>query len=205
MNKIFKIVSIFALLLAFTIAGLYFGYLFTNSTGNLLSTNISKGNVEIVEKTPLKETKSLISENKIDEEEKEEKEYTIKEDTKIIYNYKNPIDNTIVEEVKLPTKAMIGLNQEVFNKTLNEFDIVDFNENTIILEKNINFPSVYEVGNSNGYVAIFYYDDNNEKQLKQQTHTLIATLPEYDQKLINNGINVSNEIQLVSILDDYEN
>ncbi len=201
MKKIFKFISIFGVLLAFTVVGLYSGYLYTNSKEKNVSNNILKS-IENEENESDEIATTISPQN--DKSEMKEKENIIKKDTKIIYNYKDPENNNIYNETIEPTKAMIGLNKEVFNKTLEEFTIVEFNEKEVILEKTVIKPTVYEVGNLNGKVAVYYYDEENEKKLKQETLTLISTLPEYDQKLINSGIQVSNEIQLISILDDYE-
>lgn len=99
---------------------------------------------------------------------------------------------------------MIGLTEEEFSKTIEDVKILSFTDELVVLEKDLyKKQDSYIIGEKDGYIAVFYKDENDNITLKNETKILIQNLPEEDKKLLQNGINAKNDTELIRIIEDY--
>ena len=61
----------------------------------------------------------------------------------------------------------------------------------------------YIVGVKNGYVAVFYEEEQNGVSLKEQTNIPVSSLDEEEQKRLAEGILVVGKDRLAQVLQDY--
>jgi len=59
----------------------------------------------------------------------------------------------------------------------------------------------YVLGESNGFVAVFYY---NQLDVKEMTRTPTSSLTDSEFKRLSEGVNIYTDEQLVRILQDYD-
>ncbi len=131
------------------------------------------------------------------------KEIRITENTDIQYNYKE--DGIIVDTVtKKASNSLINMTKTDLVNALQDVIVVEFSENLVVLDKEIApNKSSYIVGNNNGYVSIFYRDSDDKISLLNQTHILIDPLPDQDKKMLDEGINAKDNVELTKIIEDY--
>lgn len=130
-------------------------------------------------------------------------EIIITPNTTIQYNYKTDgvITKTLTEKA---STSLVNLNQEQLENTLNDVKVSQFSPELVILEKSEkeSLPS-YIVGNNNGFVSIFYKDENDTITLYDQTRISIETLPTQDKKMLEKGITAKDDAELAKIIEDY--
>lgn len=99
---------------------------------------------------------------------------------------------------------MIGLSEDEFIKTMEDVKVISFSSDLVVLEKDLYKKNdSYIIGEKDGYIAVFYKDENDNITLKNETKILIQNLPEEDKKLLQNGINAKNDNELIRIIEDY--
>jgi len=143
--------------------------------------------------------------NKPENYEENKKTDKTSENTKMIYEYYYSQDGiTRRKEKELPPE-LINKNREIIENVFDEWSIVTFNNNEIVLRKEIcdSETTDYIIKDYNGVIAVFY-DVDNEEKLKELTKTPVSTLPENEQKLIKTGISITGNKNLLKILQDYE-
>ena len=57
---------------------------------------------------------------------------------------------------------------------------------------------------NNGYIAIYYLDEQGNETLKETTSIVMQYLPETDIERLKQGIHVVGDEQLNATLEDYE-
>ncbi len=127
------------------------------------------------------------------------------ENTKMIYEYYYTQDGITRRKEKNLPPELINKNRELIENVFDEWSIVTFNNDEIVLRKEI-FDSEttnYILKDYNGLIAVFYEVDGDEK-LKELTKTPVNTLPESEQELIKTGISITGNKNLLKILQDYE-
>ncbi len=141
---------------------------------------------------------------KVDTQNKDIREFArITPDTTIQYNYKKngEVTKTLTEKA---SDSIINLTEEELKNTLNDVKVVDFSKDLVILEKNSdNKKSSYIVGSNNGFVSIFYKDEDENITLYNETDIIVDTLPEQDKKLLEKGISAKDNAELIKIIEDY--
>lgn len=101
-----------------------------------------------------------------------------------MFNISNNTENIIDE----PDDLITVNNIENSNNLNNNYEIEEVTDNT------------YEIKEYNGRVAVF--SQNNSEPVKM-THIMTKELPEFDQKLLSNGIKIYSDSELRNILEDY--
>ena len=101
-----------------------------------------------------------------------------------MFNISNNTENIIDE----PDDLITVNNIENSNNLNNNYEIEKVTDNT------------YEIKEYNGRVAVF--SQNNSEPVKT-THIMTKELPEFDQKLLANGIKIYSDSELRNILEDY--
>ena len=103
----------------------------------------------------------------------------------LIYIFNNNYTENIIDE----SDDLITVNNiENSNNSNNNYEIEKTTDNT------------YEIKEYNGRVAVF--SQNNSEPVKM-THIMTKELPEFDQKLLSNGIKIYSDSELRNILEDY--
>lgn len=179
--------------------GLYSGYYFYNKEISLSEdkehsdSNISYNVQAAPKKTGLENYAGSINSEKTSK------------DTKMIYEYRYSQDGITRRKEKSLPPELINKSRSVIENVFDEWNIVAFSNEEIVLRKDITDSDVtdYVIKDYNGIVTVFYNVDNEEK-LKEYTNTYTSSLPEDEQNLLKNGIKIKGNKNLLKILQDYE-
>ncbi|MCI8804490.1 MAG: hypothetical protein HFE59_01085 [Clostridiales bacterium] len=127
------------------------------------------------------------------------------ENTKMIYEYYYTQDGITRRKEKNLPPELINKNREIIENVFDEWSIVTFNNDEIILRKEIydSETTNYILKDYKGLIAVFY-DVDDEEKLKELTKTPVDTLPENERQLIKTGISITGNKNLLKILQDYE-
>ena len=127
------------------------------------------------------------------------------ENTKMIYEYYYTQDGITRRKEKNLPPELINKNREIIENVFDEWSIVTFNNDEIILRKEIydSETTNYILKDYKGLIAVFY-DVDDEEKLKELTKTPVDTLPENECQLIKTGISITGNKNLLKILQDYE-
>lgn len=152
------------------------------------------------------ETPENIIKESIEKEVNSQNKNVINENTKIVYEYYYKEDDYTEYIEDTPSYFLIGLTREQLENKLKDWQIKSFSEEEVVMQKIIQNAKTlkYIITEYEGYVAVFYIDNQNTKILKYITKTPILSLSEEEQKNIKNGIEIEGEEKLISILQDYE-
>ncbi|WP_341877012.1 BofC C-terminal domain-containing protein [Defluviitalea saccharophila] len=125
--------------------------------------------------------------------------------TQMVYQYYYEEDGKIVEETIEPPYFLIDLTRDELQEKYSDWQISYFSDQKVIMKKNIASKSPYHfvVGVYNGYIAIFYNNEEGELEIKEITETPISSLPIEEQNKLKEGIKVYGEEALIRILQDY--
>jgi len=186
------------------LTGLASGYYFYNEEINseknkpLLQNNIAKN----IQGSANNRYNTINSQEKQDTESQKQK---TNENTKMIYEYYYKGDGTTkVQEEALPP-SLVNKSREAIENAFNEWSVVTFNTDQIVLRKDIDGTSAvnYILKEYDGFVAVFY-DKGEKQELMELTNTPISSLPEEEQILLKEGIYITGNKNLLKILQDYE-
>lgn len=134
---------------------------------------------------------------------------TIDCETQLIYKTLYTQCDDVKEDMQRPTPDLIGLNKDGFEEYLikNQLDweIESFSKERVVLLKQINkvCPDHYLVSVNGGYIAIYKYNEDSEKELIKQTDIPINILPIVDQEKLQKGILVNTKDEVNQLLEDY--
>ncbi|NLM13003.1 MAG: hypothetical protein GX209_04575 [Epulopiscium sp.] len=125
--------------------------------------------------------------------------------TQMVYQYYYEEDGKTVEETIEPPYFLIGLTRDELQEKYSDWQISYFSDQKVVMKKNIASKSPYHfvVGVYNGYIAIFYNNEEGELEIKEITETPISSLPIEEQNKLKEGIKVYGEEALIRILEDY--
>lgn len=110
---------------------------------------------------------------------------------------------------KTASKEIIGLSEtefkEYMKKNYSKFKLLSFKSEEINLLKEINSycDKHYEIGEDNGYIVIYKYDENGNKNLVEKTQSSISSLPSVDQEQIKSGLILNSLDELNERLEDF--
>lgn len=133
------------------------------------------------------------------------KEEKITPSTKMVYRY-NFADDGVTEEVEEePSYFLIDLTLSDLLKYYSTWDIVSFSSKEVVMEKTIYGPSMqrYVVGEKDGYIAVFYEQEQNGVNLKEITSIPVDALSEEERLRLTQGIKVIGKDSLARVLEDY--
>ncbi len=195
--KMKTIVSIFVVCIIVFSVTAYSAYVLATKDERL-STNISDVQKISVEKSNNEQQKK-------ENEEEVEKDYKTTYDTNLIFNHKY-IDDGHEEIVEKPLNAsMKGLTINELKKIYSDWNITAYDDENIYLEKNFNTVdnSKYTIGIKDGYVTVFE-NKSGQLHLYMSTKKSINNLYDNDLMLLNKGIKVFSDGELLKILEDFE-
>ena len=129
----------------------------------------------------------------------------ISEKTKMIYQYFYSKDKVTKEHAEMAPVFLQGLHLEELQSVYRDWQVVLFSPEKVILRCKIDGLSseIYILGESEGFLAVFYEDAQKGIHLKEKTSLPISTLPEVEAKEIENGVRIVGEENLAKILADY--
>lgn len=146
--------------------------------------------------------------NVIDEEKTaSEDNFVLNEHYKINYVTLFTIcGHKINRTINLPS-IFIGLNEEEFMEKNTGWSLAGINDNIITLTKDIetHCPRHFIIGIEDEYIAIYTYNENGEKLLKEKTDINIDTLTPEDQIILQSGIVADTEDDMEQKLEGFSN
>ena len=112
----------------------------------------------------------------------------------------------IERTINLPSVFM-GLSEEEFMEKNTGWSLAGINDNIITLTKDIetHCPRHFIIGIEDEYIAIYSYNDNGEKILKEKTDININTLTPEDQIILQSGIVADTEDDMEQKLEGFSN
>lgn len=134
---------------------------------------------------------------------------TINNETQLIYKTLYAQCEDTIEEIQNATSELIGLNEDGFKEYLTEnqldWEIESFSKERIVLSKQVDTicPNYYLVSVNNGCIAIYRYDENNNRRLIEQTDIPINILPIIDQEKLQKGVLLETMDEVNRLLEDY--
>ena len=137
--------------------------------------------------------------------------YTLQEkqvigaDTKMIYQYFYSRDKTVKEQIEQAPIFLQGLDMEQLKSVYTGWQILFFSPEKVILRCKIEGLSseTYILGESEGFLAVFYEDTEKNIRLKEKTELPISALPEGEAMQLREGIHVTGEENLAKLLGDF--
>lgn len=125
--------------------------------------------------------------------------------TKIVYQYFYTKDKVIKEEHEPAPVFLQGIDIDQLKSIYDDWQIVFFSPEKVILKYKIDGLSseIYILGESEGYLTVFYEDPQKKLHLKEKTELPVASLPDEEAEKIREGIKVIGENNLAKLLADY--
>ena len=115
-----------------------------------------------------------------------------------------------VETTENPvSKDIIGLSEaefkEYMKKNYSKFKLLSFKSKEINLLKEIDSycDKHYEIGEDNGYIIIYKYDEKGNKNIVEKTEFSTTALPSIDQEQIKSGLILNSLEELNERLEDF--
>ncbi|MEA4963525.1 BofC C-terminal domain-containing protein [Lutispora sp.] len=136
-----------------------------------------------------------------------EEDFVLNEHHKINYVTSFTICGHKIEKtINLPP-AFTGLSEEEFMKNNTGWSLAGIDEDFITLTKDIETycPRHFIIGIEGEYIAIYVYNDNGEKILKEKTDIIIDTLTPEDQIMLQSGIVADTEDDMEQKLEGFSN
>ncbi len=133
------------------------------------------------------------------------KENTIAQDGTLIYQYYYTKDHTLKEQQEETPNFLVGLTREQLESIYPNWQLILFSPNKVILRCKIEKVSdeVYFLAVYDGYVTLFYENEDMKLEMKEKTEIPISVLPEREQKQLQTGIYVYGEEDLIKLLSDF--
>lgn len=207
MNKILNIVlTVFICIGVLVFCG-YYGYRYFSVPSNKVSPyenteRLNSGKIKADALDAVSEAADFQNLPDIEDEKKGEK---IEPATKMVYEYYYTKDSTTQRAEEEPPYYMIGKTKEEMEAIFDEWEIVSFSKDAVVMRKSIDAGSAqsYIVGVQDGFVAVFYTEAMDGAKIKEVTDTPISALPKEDQKKLLEGISISGDDALIRLLEDY--
>ena len=129
----------------------------------------------------------------------------ISEKTKMIYQYFYSKDKVTKEHTEMAPVFLQGLHLDELQSVYHDWQVVLFSPEKVILRCKIEGLSseIYILGESDGFLSVFYEDAQKGIHLKEKTDLPLTALPEEEAEQIRSGVRVFGEENLAKILADY--
>ncbi len=110
-----------------------------------------------------------------------------------------------MERKGIPRANEIGMNEIAFAACYTEWLLESFSKEAAIFKRSLNTycPHHYIIGIYGGNIAIFVYNQDGEKILKEETDISISSLPPEDQALLQQGIVAGSEEELYMKIEGF--
>ena len=126
-------------------------------------------------------------------------------DTKMIYQYFYSRDKVVKEQIEQAPIFLQGLDMDQLKSVYTGWQILFFSPEKVILRCKIEGLSseTYILGESDGFLAVFYEDTEKHIRLKEKTELPISALPEGEAMQLQEGIRVTGEENVAKLLSDF--
>lgn len=207
--------KVFPLIISFLILALVFGSIgfvvaYYKYSGQIAKEKLERQkDQELLQALIKAQEDSLYNINKNNETTVTNYNDIINNETQLIYKTLYTQCEDIIEEKQKPTSELIGLNKDGFKEYLTknqlDWEIESFSKEKVVLLKQVNktCPNHYLVSVNKGYIAIYRYDEDSNKELIEQTDISINILPTIDQEKLQKGILVDTRKEVNELLEDY--
>ncbi|MGE4213565.1 MAG: BofC C-terminal domain-containing protein [Anaerotignaceae bacterium] len=125
--------------------------------------------------------------------------------TKMVYQYYYTEDGVTEVQEDIPPYFMLDLTLSEISKYYTTWDIVSFSPKEVVMRKTIVGASQqrYVVGQKDGYVAVYYEEEQEGISLKELTGIPVDGLSEDEKLRLNQGIKVMGNEALARTLENY--
>ncbi|MDD3571092.1 MAG: BofC C-terminal domain-containing protein [Lachnospiraceae bacterium] len=125
--------------------------------------------------------------------------------TKMVYQYYYTEDGVTEVQEDVPPYFMLDLTLSDVSKYYTAWDIVSFSPKEVVLRKTIEGESQqrYVVGQKDGYVAVYYEEEQDGVSLKEITGISVDGLSEDEKIRLNQGIKIVGDEALARTLENY--
>ncbi|NLJ88478.1 MAG: hypothetical protein GX327_06845 [Epulopiscium sp.] len=125
--------------------------------------------------------------------------------TLLIYQYYDEKSNKTIEEKEKVPYFLIDLTKDEVQEIYYDWQVSSFSSEKVVLKKSIftKNNSQYVLGVHDGFVAIFYNNEEDVTKVKEVTETPISSLPPEERNKLEKGIKVYSEDELIRMLEDY--
>ncbi|SHJ87920.1 hypothetical protein [Tepidibacter formicigenes] len=138
-----------------------------------------------------------------------ENEVILKKDSKLKFTIKyTKCEHVNVKEEKVPD-AVVGFNEKKLKEYIKfnypDWRLISFSEKGVELVKEIDSycDKHYEMIEENGYIIIYKYDENGNKNLVEKTEFTVTSLPSIDQEQIKAGLVLDSLEEVNQRLEDF--
>ena len=130
---------------------------------------------------------------------------TINESTKMVYQYYYKDEGTMEESQEVPPYFLLGFDFNDMLEYYPDWQIVSFSGEEVVMRKIVDEKkeNSFIITQKDGYIAVYYEDENKGEILYQITETPISVLTQEEQVRLNDGIIVKGEYELTKILAEY--
>lgn len=198
-NKNMLVAFLLLLVLGFT-----FGYYFTDILDR-------KSQIDMQSNVQQKTTNpELIEEGKDTPTNIDSEDIVITSDTRIVFktNYLKSKDED--KEIFMPDKDLLGLNQNELKDYYKEWEIISFNSEEIVLERNIESysPKHFKVGvaqnNGEACIAVYNYDKEGQELVDYISDTPISILNQNEREKFIEGMIFDDIEDVYRMLENYD-
>ena len=130
---------------------------------------------------------------------------TINESTKMVYQYYYKDEGKMEESEEVPPYFLLGFDFNDMLEYYPDWQIVSFSGEEVVMRKIVDEKkeNSFIITQKDGYIAVYYEDENKGEILYQMTETPISVLTQEEQVRLNDGIIVKGEYELTKILAEY--
>lgn len=130
---------------------------------------------------------------------------TINESTKMVYQYYYKDEGKMEESEEVPPYFLLGFDFNDMLEYYPDWQIVSFSGEEVVMRKIVDEKkeNSFIITQKDGYIAVYYEDENKGEILYQITETPISVLTQEEQVRLNDGIIVKGEYELTKILAEY--
>lgn len=196
-----KFKSIFLILAVVFLGAFILGYYLNNGLGDE-NDSLSKVNKNFQIPNSLKNSDKPNLEDSFNDDLK-----MVKESTVLNYiTYYQVCGHKIEKSITAP-QAFIGLSLEDLKHRIEGWEISDITDDNVVLTRKIETfcPRHFIIGVKDDNIAIYIYNENGEKVLKEKTDININILTPEDQMILNSGIIADTEDEMELKLEGFSN
>ncbi len=127
--------------------------------------------------------------------------------TQLIFKtYYNSCGHTLEKAVQAAGEE-VNMSEQQIGEKYTDWEITGFSPPIIELSRSIDTycPNHYIIGVDNGFIAIYVYDEDGNKVLREKTEISLGILTPADQQALTGGIIVDTEDQMEQTLEGFSN
>ena len=128
----------------------------------------------------------------------------VRPDTSIVYQHFDETSGYTHEVATDAPTFMLQKTQTDLESIFNEWDILSFSQEQVVMRRNIaSLPEVeYTISEIAGFITIFH-GNKEDGNIKEMTQITIGHLHESEQQRLKRGIPILNKDELIRRLEDY--